>query len=283
MSHPEPPPASGFRLRARAVEAGLLRLPWHRPLAEWEGPELVDLERGIGRHVVRFVELGNGLYAVKELAPQLAQREYRLLVHLSGTNVPAVEPVGIVAERRDASGTALDSVLVTRYLEFSLPFRLVLARRSISEPEGVLLDGLAELLVRLHLAGVFWGDCSLSNTLFRRDAGALAAHLVDAETAEVHERLTDGQREHDLEVASENLSYELYDLACEVGWQPADEPTSLADEVLRRYERLWAELVSDEVFALDDVSRLERRLRPLNGLGVGAGEVAGVRGDGGDR
>jgi tRNA A-37 threonylcarbamoyl transferase component Bud32 len=46
------------------------------------------------------------------------------------------------------------------------------------------------LVARLHLIGLFWGDVSLSNTLFRRDAGAFAAYLVDAETAELHDQLT---------------------------------------------------------------------------------------------
>ena len=41
-----------------------------------------------------------------------------------------------------------------------------------ARPTDRLLDALVELLVRLHLAGFFWGDCSLSNTLFRLDAGA---------------------------------------------------------------------------------------------------------------
>ena len=36
------------------------------------------------------------------------------------------------------------------------------------------------LLVRLHLVGFYWGDVSLSNTLFRRDADAYAAYVVDA-------------------------------------------------------------------------------------------------------
>ena len=63
------------------------------------------------------------------------------------------------------------------------------------------MDAQVELMVRLHLAGVFWGDCSLSNTLFRFDAGALAAYLVDAETAEIHKQLSVGQREYDLDIA----------------------------------------------------------------------------------
>ncbi len=43
---------------------------------------------------------------------------------------------------------------------------------------------LAVLLVRLHVVGFYWGDVSLSNTLFRRDAETFAAYLVDAETGE---------------------------------------------------------------------------------------------------
>ena len=57
-----------------------------------------------------------------------------------------------------------------------------------------MLDALVVLLVRIHLAGFFWGDCSLSNTLFRRDAGALQAYIIDVETAERHDELTAGQR-----------------------------------------------------------------------------------------
>ena len=75
-----------------------------------------------------------------------------------------------------------------------------------------LLDTLVELLVRLHLAGVFWGDCSLSNTLFRPDAGALTAYLVDAETVERHPTLSPGQRAYDVDLARERVGAELLDL-----------------------------------------------------------------------
>ena len=45
---------------------------------------------------------------------------------------------------------------------------------------------MAWLLVDLHRGGVFWGDCSLANTLFRRDGDKIQAFLVDAETSEIH-------------------------------------------------------------------------------------------------
>ena len=64
-----------------------------------------------------------------------------------------------------------------------------------------LIDALVELLVRLHLAGIFWGDCSLSNTPFRPDAGSVAAYMVDAEAVERHLSLSPGQRYYDVELA----------------------------------------------------------------------------------
>ena len=74
---------SRFRLLARAEQASFLALPWGLPLEEWPPEHFVEAERGIGRHVVRFVELAGALYALKELPPRLAEREYRLLTALS--------------------------------------------------------------------------------------------------------------------------------------------------------------------------------------------------------
>ena len=155
--------------------------------------------RGIHRHVVRFVEYdaapGPALYALKELPAPIARREYRLLRSLAADEMPVVEAVGVVTDRVTASGDELEAVLITRHLDYSLPFRTLFARGSVPDLRRRLLDAGAELLVRLHLGGFFWGDCSLSNTLFRRDAGALAAYLVDAETGELHPSLSDGQRD----------------------------------------------------------------------------------------
>ena len=263
----------GFRLTGRAFDAGFLELPWEQALEAWESPNLVDLERGIGRHVVRFIELAGAYYALKELPGALAQREYRLLGHLEGTSVPTVEPIAVVAERTAPSGEEIPPILVTRYLEYSLPFRTVLGRRLLPEPEPVLLDALAGLLVRLHLAGFFWGDCSLSNALFRRDAGALTAYVVDVETGELHERLSDGQRRHDIDLAYENIAYELYDVRAQLELPESDDPEHLAQDVVFSYERLWADVTAEEVFPAWDASRLQARLDDLHDLGFEIEEI----------
>jgi len=258
-----------FRLVARTGHPDFLDLPWEEPLDEWVSSRQVEVARGIGRHVVRFVDYDGVLYALKELPPRLAQREYRLLRQLADVGLPAVESVGVVTDRESTE----EAVLITRYLDFSLPYRLVLQRRILPAPLSSLLDAYAELLVRLHLTGFFWGDCSLSNTLFRRDAGALSAYLVDAETAEWHEQLTDGQRLHDLEIAQENLVGELYDLEQELGRVGDSDPFEVADEVGLRYRGLWTELTAEEVFAPDEQFRLSERLHRLNELGFDVDEI----------
>jgi hypothetical protein len=260
-------PSATFSLVARTGYPSFLDLPWHLSLARWPSELLVELERGIGRHVVRFIEADGSYYALKELPPEIGEREHRLLRRLESDDLPAVEAVAIVRARHSPTGEELPSVLITRYLDYSLPYRIVLRRRFLPAPLGSLLDAFAGLLVRLHLGGFFWGDCSLSNTLFRRDAGELSAYLVDAETGELHPELSDGQRRHDLLIAEENLVGELHDLAAELGSEQAYDPFELAADVRARYERLWAELTEAEEFRSDEQHRLEERLRRLNELG----------------
>ncbi|MBV8479353.1 MAG: DUF4032 domain-containing protein [Actinobacteria bacterium] len=257
-----------FRLVARADQRALLGLPWGLPLEEWPDSLVVDAERGIGRHVVRFVDLNGRMYALKELPERIAEREYRLLIALGEEEAPAVEAAGVVVDRGE-----LEAVVITRYLDFALPYRLILGRRMLPAPETSIRAALAELLVRLHLIGFFWGDCSLSNALFRRDAGALSAYLVDAETGELHDRLSDGQRLHDLDIAEENITGELYDLSAELERDVVDDPAEFAEDVRARYESLWAALTQEEVFAPGEGQKLEERLRRLNDLGFDVEEV----------
>ena len=156
---------------------------------------------------MRFVAEQGGLFALKELEEGLARREYRLLRRLNEMGIPAVEPLGIVVDRDVYKGTKLDAVLCTYFLEYSTTYRALYSDPHRSRPTDRLLDALVELLVRLHLAGFFWGDCSLSNTLFRLDAGSLQAIFVDAETSELHPTLSDGQREYDVELAFERVGW----------------------------------------------------------------------------
>ncbi len=251
--------------------AGLLSLPWHQPLLDWTDDRLVEIrQRGLSRHVVRFVAEGGEVYVVKELQERLARREYQLLRRLRELGVPAVEVLGVVVDRPHA----IDAALVTRFLDFSTSYRMLFATPRGGLPTGRLLDAMVELLARLHLAGLMWGDCSLSNTLFRLDAGALAAYLVDAETAELHPTLSEGQRAYDVAVAHERVGGELFDLAA-AGLLPDDvDPIEVAEEIVRRYEALWMELKREEVLLPGEQRyRIAERLQRLNELGFDVDEL----------
>ena len=129
------------------------------------------------------------------------------------------------------------------------------------------------LLARLHLIGFMWGDVSLSNTLFRRDAGAFAAYLVDAETGELHDQLTDGQREHDLTIARTNLYGEFSDLEAGGLLDEALDPLVLVETIESRYRELWGELTDVEEFNAGEMHRIEGRVRRLNALGFDVAEL----------
>ena len=258
-----------FTLVARTGHPDFLDLPWSLPLEQWRSDRLVKVIRGISRHVVRFVEYDGMLYGLKELPPRPARREWTLLRRLEDCDLPVVEAVGVVMGR----GAELDAVLITRHLEYSLPYRVLFSGRGIPDLRTHLLNALAELLARLHVQGFFWGDCSLSNALFRRDAGALSAYLVDAETGELHGSLSDGQRAYDLEIARDNIYGELLDVEAEVGLPGELDPEETADEVVRRYESLWSELTREEVFRVDERFKVEKRLHRLNELGFDVEEI----------
>ena len=262
-----------LRILATSPSPALLTLPWSRPLEEWEEPLVVPLPRGLSRHVVRIVRVGEDVYAVKETRHRMAVREYRLLRDLRRLGLPTVEPIGVVEGRTSPSGEEIEPALVTRHLRFSLPYRSLFSHGIPTSSLPRLIDALVVLLVRLHLAGFFWGDVSLSNVLFRRSAGAFAAYLVDAETGELHESISEGQRRHDLDLAFTNIYGELLDLQAG-GLMPQEvDPVPIVDLVRERYGELWADLTRPEEFSSEELWRLERRVERLNDLGFDVGEL----------
>jgi hypothetical protein len=271
MGHMTPP---ALQITATAPDPGLLDLPWHIPLAEWPQETLAALPRGISRHVVRFARLSGQVVAIKEIGEDLARREYGLLRLLTRLDVPSVEAVGVITGRTTNDGAPLDPVLITRHLQFSLPYRALFSQTLRPDTASRLVDALAALLVRLHLTGFFWGDVSLSNTLFRRDAGAFAAYLVDAETGELHDSLSNGQREHDLEIARVNIAGELMDLQAGGLLDESVDAVDLGQRIVERYRPLWSELTEPESFEQGERWRVEARIRRLNDLGFDVGELA---------
>ena len=258
--------------------AAITGLPWNQPLEEWpEDPALAE-KRGISRHVVRLIRVNDEpdaeIYAVKETVSEFANREYAALRELRRLQAPSVDPIAVVEGRKDINGEELPCVLATRFLPYSLPYRVVLSGALSSHDIINMANALALLLVRLHLLGFWWGDCSLSNTLFRRDAEGFAAYLVDAETGEFQKSLSDGQREHDLEIAHFNVAAELEDLALSGVLYPGMDPVRASDAVMKRYRRLWAALRDPQSLDPSDRRAVERAMRQLHDLGFAVEEVS---------
>jgi hypothetical protein len=273
-SAPAPSVRASLNITAAATDPELLDLPWHLALEEWPSEYLAALPRGISRHIVRFAHLGGSVIAVKETGEHIARHEYHMLRKLQRLDVPTVEPVAVITGRTTVNGEPLDPVLVTRHLRFSMPYRALFSQMLRKDTLTRLIDAQALLLVRLHLIGFYWGDVSLSNTLFRRDAGAFAAYLVDAETGELYPELSAGQREYDLEIARVNIAGELMDLAEGGLIEEKVDPLATSERIMDSYRRLWAELTEEESFELGDRWRVNARIRRLNELGFDVEEYA---------
>ena len=263
-----------LQITAANLDPELLDLPWETPLEEWPESVLAALPRGISRHVVRFVNLGGRVIAVKEIGETVAYHEYQLLRDLNRLGAPSVIPTAVITGRKSPEGEELTPALVTEHLQFSLPYRAVISQSMRPETAERLINSIAVLLVRLHLLGFYWGDVSLSNTLFRRDADAFSGYLVDAETGELHPSLTSGQRNYDVDLARTNIIGELMDLQAGGMLAENSDAIEIGDRIHGRYHELWDQLTAEEVYSDDERWRITNRIRKLNDLGFDVGEVS---------
>jgi hypothetical protein len=265
-----PRPAPSLRLRQEA--SGLLELPWELALEAWpESLPFVDIPVGESRHLVRFIEVDGKTYAVKEEPLEVARREFLVLRRLEDAALPAVEAVGLSESPERDTG-----IVATRFLASSTQYRRLLSKAPAGALWGRerLLDAMASLLVDLHRAGVFWGDGSLNNTLFRRDGDRLLAYLVDAETSELLPSLSDGQRRYDLDILLENVGFGLADLAAISGRESGDDEAIAAVDVLEKsYRELWHELHDRPELRMADRHAVRARVRRLNDLGFSVDEI----------
>ncbi|MFW2382277.1 MAG: DUF4032 domain-containing protein [Acidimicrobiales bacterium] len=265
------------------AQPDFLSLPWATPLEDWPDEMAVRLPRGRHRHVVRFIDHEGVFFAFKELPSPLAHKEFELLDFLKEAGLPVVDLIGVADQRVGPDGTELEAVLITQHLRYSLPYLHLFAGPGSDGLHDKLVDALAVLLCRIHLAGFFWGDCSLGNALFRRDAGALVAYLVDTETSELQESLTDGQRTHDLAIASDNIAGGLYELEALEKLPAEVDPIEVVDSLCVRYHDLWNELTRTDELNGDELYRITERLQRLNDLGFDTEEMEILQDDDGRR
>ncbi|MFM1789347.1 MAG: hypothetical protein RLZZ12_696, partial [Actinomycetota bacterium] len=255
----------------------ITNLPWKIPLELWPEDPSLAAQRGISRHTVRLVRATSDpeseIYAVKETVPEFAHREYEALRELDLRGAPSVSQIAVVDGRTDHQGNELPCAIVTRFLPYSLPYRVLLSGNVTQHDVLNMANALAYLLVRLHLLGFWWGDCSLSNALFRRDANGFVAYLVDAETGEFQKKLSTGQREHDLDIVRFNVAAELEDLKLSGVLFPGMDPVRASESVIKRYRRIWSALSEPQILSADDRHAVEKAMRSLQDLGFAVEEV----------
>ncbi|MDX1447799.1 MAG: DUF4032 domain-containing protein [Acidimicrobiia bacterium] len=262
-------------LTIRAGHPDFLELPWDKSLADWELDNIVELPKGISRHEVRFLQYPQGLYAIKELPTRAARQDYTVLRTLEAFGGPAVRPVGLVERRHSDRHSELSAALITAYEPFSFSYRELVQGPGFGARRNQMLDAFAGLLVELHLAGVYWGDCSLSNVLYRFDAEAIETVMVDAETAEVYgeDRMTDGRRTEDIEIMIINVAGGMADIAAANGIDLDDADLALGEDIADRYYGLWEELSAEPVIRADERYQIRNRIARLNDLGFNVEEV----------
>jgi hypothetical protein len=260
------------QLSIRAGHPDFLDLDWSRPVEEWPAERTVDLPTGIHRHPVVFVPYHRDIYAVKELPLRAARHEYAMLRLLWERQAPAVEPVGAVERPWLDPHDEGAGVVISRYLDYTISYRELLEGDGFGARRNQMLNAFANLLVELHVLGCFWGDASLSNVIYRFDAEALQVTMVDAETVEIHEELTTGQRLHDLDIMVTNVAAGMADIAASHGdLDQAD--TGLGDDIAARYHDLWNELTHVEELDSNERYRISGRIRRLNELGYEVDDV----------
>lgn len=271
------------KLQIRPDNPDFLDLPWERRIYDWDSDRLVDMPAGVHRHPVVFVAYDEGVYAIKEMSLRLARREFRVLRTLREFTQRSAEPVGL-AERDwldpHAEGAG---VVITRYVDHSFPYRRLVSGAGFGARRKQMLDALAGLLVELHMAGCYWGDCSLSNVLYRFDAGQIEAIMIDAETSELHGSLSDGQRRADIEIMQENVAGEMGDIAAETGEDFEAADIGLGLDIADRYDALWQELNEELIVTRDDHYRIRQRIHRVNELGFAVDDVEITPVDGGSK
>ena len=228
---------------------------------------------GVHRHPIAFVAYDEGVYAIKELPVHLAMHEFETLRTLEDRTTRTARPAGLVERAWLEPDDGSAGAVITRYVEYAFPYRELVMGGSFGIRRNQMLDAFAGLLVELHVAGCFRGDCSLSNVLYRYDAGAIDTIMVDAETSQLYESISDGRRREDLEIMKENLAGGMSDIAAAADRDLDHADLDIGSDVADRYGSLWDELNSDLVIAPDQRYLIRQRIDRLNELGFAVNDI----------
>lgn len=260
-------------IHTRSEDPDFVDLDWSQPISKWSTDRLVEMPEGIHRHEVVFVAYREGIYVIKELPPHLARHEFDILRQMEEVTRHTARAAGYVERPWVARDREWAAAVITRYVSHAFPYRDLLSGIGFGHRRDALLDAFAGLLVELHLAGFYWGDCSLSNILYRWDASSIEAVMIDAETSRIYENLSLGQRLEDLAIMELNVAGEMADIAAERGADLDDADLFLGEEISQRYHSLWHELTTSLIVTAGDHFRIRQRIDRLHGLGFAVEDI----------
>jgi hypothetical protein len=241
------------------------------------------MPEGVHRHPIVFVAYGDTVYAIKELPRRYALVEFDVLLALEEHTHRSAQAAGLVERVWVDQHSEQSAAVITTYVRHAFPYRDLIADAGFGPRREQMVDALAGLLVELHLAGCYWGDCSLSNVLCRYDASAIEAIMIDAETSAIHDELSAGQRREDLAIMIENVAGEMGDIAAAAGNDIDGADLWLGADIAERYGLLWAELNVELIIRKDQGYKARQRVSRLNELGFSVGSVELEPTEGGDR
>jgi hypothetical protein len=230
--------SGGVTTTEAPAETEIATLPWHLPVEDWPTGNLAATA-GTTRNMVRFVHVDGAVIAIKETSERVAGHEYGILRKLARLGIPCVEPVAVITGRATLNGEPLKPALVTRPLDSFKPYRALFSQTLGKDTLTWLIEAQALLMVRLHLIGFYWGEASLSNTLFNPDTKAAPACLMHAESGTLQAEISALQREYDVQIARINMAAELVDLLGDGSIEDDLDPIATSELIVHSYTRLW--------------------------------------------
>ena len=255
----------------------IAQFPWYLDLEEWVSLKNIrelKIRKGNHRHPILFLVFNEQYFAVKQISPNVAEKEIKFYDLLNKKEIPTLIPVGYI--RVDRPLIRIENVigqpmvaddtgfLVTKLERDVIPDNEILRYSLSKKNEEKVWNSIAELFVNLHSNNIFWGDGSLNNVLIRfkkikypgseRNKTILEAILVDTETMEEYDSISYKRRMEDWELFFESLEWTIEDLK-RIGIKKKLNFELLKTNLLKKYDQWYS--ITKERQRFEKMTRLD--------------------------
>lgn len=255
----------------------IAQLPWYLDLGDWvEQKKIRELKirKGNHRHPIIFIVFNDQFYAIKQISPNVAEKEIKFYEILHKKHIPAITPIGFVRVSRpplkmeNVIGQPLipddEGFLITQLERDVIPDNDVVRFGFSKDNEEKVWNAVVELFVNLHTNNIYWGDGSMNNVLIRfkkikypnseRNKTILEAILVDTETMEIYDSISNKRRMEDWEIFFDSLQWTLEDLS-KTGIKKKTNYNLLRKKLLKKYDEWFS--ITKERQRFENLTRLD--------------------------